>query len=112
MPKRSIESHNLYFPEQLKISPGRRALLAFLLAMLAGCATSRTIADAEIEERIRKVHERIGGRMGVHALDTQTGRRIGYSDTTRFAMASTFKVLLAAAVLSRVDQGELKLEQH
>lgn len=54
----------------------------------------------------------MGGRLGVHALETGTGRRIGLDDSSRFAMASTFKLLLAAAVLERSDRGLLKLDQR
>jgi beta-lactamase class A len=37
---------------------------------------------------------------------------LNYNETTRFAMASTFKLLLAAAVLSEVDRGHLALDQR
>lgn len=40
----------------------------------------------------------------MHALDTQTGRRIALDDSSRFAMASTFKLALAAAILSQIDR--------
>jgi beta-lactamase class A len=44
-----------------------------------------------------------GGRLGVAVLDTATGERSGYRADERFPMCSTFKFLLAAAVLKRVD---------
>jgi beta-lactamase class A len=45
----------------------------------------------------------------VDALDTGTGRRIAHRADERFAMCSTFKLFLAAAVLSRVDAGKESL---
>jgi beta-lactamase class A len=60
-------------------------------------------------KQLAAIRARIGGRLGVHALDTQSGRRIGLDDRSRYAMASTFKLLLAACILSRVDRGELSL---
>jgi beta-lactamase class A len=69
--------------------------------------TSRSVT-AELET----IRARIGGRLGVHALDTGSGRRIGLADGERFAMASTFKLLLAAAVLERCDRGVLQLDQQ
>ncbi|HEX4295177.1 MAG TPA: class A beta-lactamase [Rhizomicrobium sp.] len=60
---------------------------------------------------IAAIETRSGGRLGVAALDTQTGRRIGHRSSERFAMCSTFKLLLAAAVLHRVDKGEENLER-
>ncbi len=50
--------------------------------------------------------------MGVHVLDTHTGQRIRFDDDSRYATASTFKMLLAAAVLKRVDRGEVSLTQR
>jgi beta-lactamase class A len=44
-----------------------------------------------------------GGRIGVAVLDTATGERADHRADERFAMCSTFKFLLAAAVLHRVD---------
>lgn len=60
---------------------------------------------------IAAIEKRSGGRLGVAALDTGTGRRIGHRSDERFAMCSTFKLLLAAAVLHRVDKGEEKLDR-
>jgi len=45
------------------------------------------------------IEGRIGGRVGVCALDPGSGVVIGHRQGERFAMASTFKWLLAAAVL-------------
>jgi beta-lactamase class A len=50
-----------------------------------------------------------GGRLGVAALDTGTGRTIGHRVDERFAMCSTHKLLTAAAILAMVDQGQIKL---
>jgi len=49
----------------------------------------------------------IGGRLGVVAFDTSTGRTLAHRAGERFAMCSTFKWVLAAAVLARCDRGEL-----
>jgi beta-lactamase class A len=52
-----------------------------------------------------------GGRIGVAVLETGTGESSGYRAEERFPMCSTFKFLLAAAVLQRVDRGDERLEQ-
>lgn len=69
-------------------------------------------AGAGAKQRLEAIHQRIGGRLGVHVLDTHSGQRIGLDDDSRYATASTFKMLLAAAVLKRVDQGEVSLTQR
>jgi beta-lactamase class A len=52
-----------------------------------------------------------GGRLGVAVLDTATGERSGYRADERFPMCSTFKFLLAAAVLQRVDRHQETLDR-
>jgi beta-lactamase class A len=50
-----------------------------------------------------QLEETNGGRLGVAVLDIATGERSGYRADERFPMCSTFKFLLASAVLNRVD---------
>jgi beta-lactamase class A len=47
-----------------------------------------------------------GGRLGVSVLDTGSGKRLRHRAGERFAMCSTFKFLLATAVLKRIDTGK------
>lgn len=53
-----------------------------------------------------------GGGLGVCILDTGSGRRVGHRQDERFPMCSTFKALLAAAVLAGVDRGQWSLDQR
>lgn len=55
------------------------------------------------------IEARIGGRVGVCAVDTGSGPLLGYRQQERFAMASTFKWLLAAAALQRIERGDWAL---
>lgn len=64
---------------------------------------SRTLAEIEA---------RVGGRVGVFALDTGSGRQLTHRPDERFAMCSTFKWALAAAVLERVDGAQLSLDER
>jgi beta-lactamase class A len=52
------------------------------------------------------------GRLGVAVLDTGSGESSGHRTDERFAMCSTFKMLLAAAVLERVDSGKESLTRR
>lgn len=52
-----------------------------------------------------------GGRLGVAVLDTGSGERAGYRADERLPMCITFKFLLAAAVLERVDRKRERLEE-
>jgi beta-lactamase class A len=88
------------------MTTSRRAVMlgagAWLLCPRGARAAGEAIATLEAA----------GGRLGVAALDTETGERLGHRQDERFAMCSTFKLVLAAAVLSRVDQGELSLKER
>ncbi|MCF8478615.1 MAG: class A beta-lactamase [Pseudolabrys sp.] len=63
------------------------------------------------EARLATLEKADGGRLGVAVLDTGTGARLSHRANERFAMASTFKFLAAAAVLNRVDAGKARLDQ-
>jgi len=82
----------------------RRTLLR-VLPVLACPSVLRagTGAQATAEERFAAIERGLGGRLGVAALDTGTGRRLVYRGSDLFPMCSTFKFLLAACVLRRVD---------
>jgi beta-lactamase class A len=79
-----------------------------LLVLLAGSAAS---GENDSAARIAAIEARIGGRIGVTALDTGNSRRLDYRQDERFPMCSTFKFLAAAAVLKRVDEKQEKLER-
>lgn len=61
--------------------------------------------------RLAALEARARGRLGVVALDTATGRRIAHRGEERFPLCSTFKVLLAGAVLARVEKGQERLDR-
>jgi beta-lactamase class A len=80
---------------------------ALALALAAALADPAKAASAQ--RTLKALHKRIGGRLGVHVLDSQSGKRIAYDDQSRYAMASTFKLPLAAALLWQVDHGAFRL---
>lgn len=61
---------------------------------------------------LSELEAKIGGRLGVFALDTQTERAILHRPDERFVLCSTFKWLLAAHVLQLADRGELSLAER
>ena len=68
-------------------------------------ATPAALDDGSIAD----LEQKVGGRIGVVALEAETGIRLEHRAAERFAMCSTFKWALVAAVLARVDRGELTL---
>jgi beta-lactamase class A len=67
---------------------------------------------AGIKEKLQALEHQHGGRLGVAILDTGSGQRFGYRNNERFLLCSTFKMLLAATVLARVDQGKEQLDHR
>jgi beta-lactamase class A len=53
-----------------------------------------------------------GDRLGVAVLDTGSGSRAGHRADELFPMCSAFKLLAAAAVLKRVDDGKTRLDER
>jgi len=85
----------------------RRAMVALSLAAALAAPARATSAQRVLKD----LHKRVGGRLGVHILDSQSGKRIAYDDGSRYAMASTFKLPLAAAVLWQIDRGAFPLSR-
>jgi beta-lactamase class A len=83
----------------------RRRMVAGAGVLVAGCAGTAPLVGAPVDvapapsSKFGAIEARIGGRVGVCALDTGSGVVIGHRQGERFAMASTFKWLLAAAVV-------------
>ena len=85
----------------------RRLCLAGLLMPSLGIAQS-----PDLQQRCAALQDRVGGSLGVFALHTGSRQQFAFQAEQRFAMCSTFKLLLAAAVLARVDSGRLDLNQR
>jgi len=62
--------------------------------------------------RLAALEKHWGGRLGVVAVDTATGRRIEHRAAERFPLCSTFKFIAAAAILQRVDRGKDHLDRR
>jgi beta-lactamase class A len=88
---------------------------AVLASMVAGgcarpLATGRQATD--FNEAVRAIEQASGGRLGVAVRDTATGNEYAWRGDERFPLCSTFKLLLAGAVLARVDYGQERLERR
>ncbi|MFV2108678.1 class A beta-lactamase [Micromonospora sp. LOL_015] len=99
----------------------RIAVAVVALVPLAGCATSGSpdaapsavgqptttaTTGAHLVE-LRRLEESFDARLGVYAVDTGTGQTVEHRADERFAYASTFKPLAAAAVFDQTTDAEL-----
>jgi beta-lactamase class A len=80
------------------------------MALAAGRPAAGSVHDKP--RSFAEIEAGVGGRLGVFAHDTQTGRELAHRADERFAMCSTFKWVLAADILARVDRGELSLDDR
>lgn len=104
-----------------QLATRRRFLLGASAMLATACAPSNVAAPAsppsptsptDTERFFAELERRTGGRVGVFAVDTGTERQIAHRADERFAMCSTFKWVLAAAVLARVERGELSPDER
>ena len=68
-------------------------------------------ARSDTANQVAAIEARMGGRIGIAALDTGSGKGLNYRAEERFPMCSTFKFLAAAAVLKRVDEKRDQLDR-
>jgi len=79
--------------------------------LIAGVAASLGSGLAAARDPLGEIEAKVGGRLGVFALDVASGRTLARRAGERFPMCSTFKAMAAAALLKRVDAGEDKLDR-
>ncbi len=89
---------------------GRRLWMGGAALAALGATASR--AEGGMAAAFSGIEEQVGGRLGVAVLETGSGRMTGRRLEERFPMASTFKALLAGAVLARADAGLDRLDRR
>jgi len=96
----------------------RRLLSSLLLALPALALAQdqdRTAVSGEqsrIEAEILRLEQASGGRLGVAVFDSGSRALFQHRGDERFPMCSTFKLLLVAAVLQRVDSEQESLARR
>ena len=89
----------------------RRQLLAAFTPALTPLLHAQGHNDPRALAALQALESRAGGRLGVCLLDTASGRLMGNRLDEHFAMCSTFKLPLAAAVLRMAERGKLRLDE-
>jgi beta-lactamase class A len=89
----------------------RRSLLGASALLLPGTAWAAEDRYDQPGRHIAEMEKKLGLRIGVAALDTGNGNSIFYRENERALMCSTFKLMLVAATLKRVDAGKEQLDR-
>lgn len=81
----------------------RTLLLAVAATPLAGACSAwpKKGVQADAEAQLAELERACGGRLGVAGFHTGSGARLQHRAHERFPLCSTFKLVLAAAVLER-----------
>jgi beta-lactamase class A len=96
----------------------RRQFVATAAPTLAGLplavrtAFAFKVPETVFEIELDRLEAASGGRLGVAVLNSADGSVTGHRLNERFPMCSTFKLLLAGAVLARVDSGRERLDRN
>jgi len=109
----SIDASMLPGDDPIMLS--RRLFLGGLGWTALGCAGSRMKLASSVtagHPALDEIESRVGGRVGLLAIATDSGKTLAHRQDERFALCSTFKWVLAAAVLAQVDEKRLGLEQE
>lgn len=99
----------------------RTKLIAFLGLFLAPLPTADAFgprpnpvqqsAEARLMAEFARFATLTDGTVGIAVRDLGTGETLAYNGDTLFPMASTYKVAVAAKILSLLDAGSLSLEE-
>lgn len=86
------------------------------LPLLGACAATGAIPEKGLTlqhaaKKLNTIERNSGGRIGVAARNLASGETLLHKEHERFAMCSTFKWLLVAAILRRADSGEEELSR-
>ncbi|WP_347929523.1 class A beta-lactamase [Pseudomonas helvetica] len=104
----------------MKYSPSRRSLLKAgltlpLITLVVPAWANASAADkplAELYKKLAELENSAKGRLGVALINTANGHEIQYRGGERFPFCSTFKLMLAAAVLHKSMAEPGLLEKH
>ncbi len=86
-----------------------------LLIVVASWVTASTVWATDqgtARTQFIQLERTLNGRLGVFALDTNSGAQLGYRANERFPVCSTFKAFLAAAILDRSTRNPGMLQQR
>ncbi|PZN93402.1 MAG: class A beta-lactamase [Alphaproteobacteria bacterium] len=89
----------------------RRRFVQMTATLAAAPALARPPAPLDLKAAVLAAERSTGGRIGLAVHDTATGRRFSHRGGERFPMASTFKMVMVAAILEQVDRGRDRLDR-
>ena len=91
----------------------RSRVALFLIGCLAASGAGAQGADlGRLQREIHRLSVPAQGQVGVGAIHLESGREVYVRGHERFPMASSYKVPIAVQLLSRVEAGEISLDDR
>ena len=90
----------------------RRQLIKSGMISTFAAAAWPTWAATDIDSDLSTVEHSFKVTLGVWAIDTASGKTVAYRAKDRFAFCSTFKVILAAAILAKSAKDQALLDRR
>jgi beta-lactamase class A len=90
-------------PKKLKFNVS----LCFSFVFMTFFSFGQNVLQTQIDQLAKNVK----GNLGFCAMILETGEKVSYNGDKQFPMQSVYKFPIAMAVLSKVDEGKLKLDQ-
>lgn len=89
-----------------------RILLLACLILINASAAFAGFDLSSLQTRVNVIAKSFQGHLGVGFIDVNTGQSWYLNGDQRFRMQSVTKLLISMAVLRKVDEGKLKLDQE
>jgi beta-lactamase class A len=80
-------------------------------ANTSGSPAAAPTPDPELQKRLAEIAKSANGKVGVCAAAIETGQMVSLNESDHFAMQSVVKVPISMAVLKKVEEGKLKLDE-
>jgi beta-lactamase class A len=98
----------------MKYKAPKAAPLSMALMMLAACTFFSKPFDRSPswETKLESLEKSSGGRIGISAFDTTTNKHFNFRSEERFPFSSTFKAVLAAAILKEASANDHLLSKR
>lgn len=94
-----------------------KILISVAVILLSACASKLRPSTSKVDDlvfakQIEELELSVGGRIGVSAYDTASGKHFQYRADERFPMCSTFKSIVVAAILRKSESETFFLKKH
>jgi beta-lactamase class A len=87
-------------------------LFVLIFSLLSLLQTSARNWVPEIEKELPAIERRMGGSIGVYIKNLEDNRTLTWNTDDYWYLSSTIKIPVAIAVLQKVEEGELSLDQR